>query len=251
MLEKFSISLSNPSRTDTNDFVRLEQEPWDPYIGALTRFGVLAFLNSIAFSGPEPDPYCGGDNFSLEVYAYPSRPDLKYLIGCSWGKLGDCRPQELLYTEAIQCNLELEPKLKYPALEVTKFAWVGDAWSPTGEQLQRPSVTIDGTGIRIAEKVYGTLLVTYKVRRDRYWLALSPRPGAQENKLQSFVYACWNGGNTHIEIKSPEGAEAGECNNAWSSSMDIVDDRQPPDHVDPDDEYVDVDYCSGLPIVYV
>ena len=240
--------VSPSSSRSTDDFVRLEQEPWDPYVGFLTQFGVLAYLNAILFEGEEPEPYCGGESFTLTVYAYPSRPDLAYVAGCSWGTLGPRRVQEASYTEAIQCDLQLEPELTYPALEVERYSWVGDAYSPAGDVLARPEVTIAGTGIRIAEKVYGTLLVTYRLVRHLYSLAITPRPDAEENRLQSFVYACWTGGNVYIGIEAPEGAEEGECNARGSDGLEVPPDDQPPDHVDPDNEYIDIDYCSGLEV---
>jgi|GEM_PF-7075193 hypothetical protein len=240
--------VSPSSSRSTDDFVRLEQEPWDPYIGSLTRFGVLAYLNAMLFQADEPEPYCAGDSPTLTVYAYPSRADLNYLAGASWGTLGPRRVQEVLYTEALQLDLELEPELKYPALSIERYVWVGDAYSPAGDVLVRPAVTISGSGITIAEKVYGTLLVTYRVCRHLYSLAVQPRPDAEENRLQSFVFTCWDGGNNYIEIEAPEGAEEGACNNRGGSTFNPIWDDYTPDHVEPEDINVDVDYCTGLEI---
>ena len=69
-----------PDRRSGDDFVLLEQEPWDPYVGYLTKLGVIAYLNALLFEGPEVLPNCAynGGMFSKAIYAYPSRPDLNY-----------------------------------------------------------------------------------------------------------------------------------------------------------------------------
>lgn len=238
--------VSRDRSRDNDDFVLLEQEAWDPYVGFLTKLGVVAYLNKLLFEGPDVEPNCGwdGSSFSKQIYAYPSRPELNYLAGCSHGTLGPQRVQEVDYTEAIQCNLELEPQLKYPALSVTRFAWVGDAYSPLGDVLTRPTVTINATGIKIAEKVYGTLLVTYKVCRHIYSIAIRPRIGATENKLQSFVYACWDGGNTYLEIEAPVGAEDGECNTFGSGGDHFTSSPSKPQSVPSEDTNIYIDYCT-------
>jgi hypothetical protein len=236
----------SPDRSrDNDDFVLLEQEPWDPYVGFLTKLGVVAYLNKLLFQGPDLAENCGwdGDTLSRQIFGYPSRRDLNYTAGCSHGTLGPRRVQEVDYTEAIQCNLELEPELTYPALSVTRFAWVGDAYSPLGDVLARPAVTINANGIKIATKVYGTLLVTYKVCRHIYSIAIRPRVGATENKLQSFVYAVWSGGNTYLEVKPPAGAEDGECN-YYRGSGNFTSEPNKPQSVPADDQNIYIDYCT-------
>ena len=232
----------------SDDFVLLEQDRWEANIGYITKFAMFQYINHLLFNADPPAANCPVLG-PRTVYAYPSRPDLNYRIGCTWGTLGPRRVNESDFQEALQCNLQTELETRYPPLAVTGYTWLGDAYSPAGDVLTRPAVTIADGKIRIAQAVYGTLLVSYTVHRHLYSLATPVRPGALENTIQSHVYACWAGGNTVIEIEQPEGAEDGECNYNHSGGMvDLIDDRQPPDHVDPEDEYIDVDYCSGLPV---
>lgn len=248
MIERHPLQgvIVSPSRGVNDDSVLLEQEAWDPYVGFLTKLGVVAYLNKLLYQGDDLEPNCAydGSSYSKTIFAYPSRPDLNYIIGCSWGTLGPRRVQEVDYTEAIQCNLELGPQLTYPALSVTRYSWVGDAYSPEGDILTRPSVTINDHGIAIAEKVYGTLLVTYRVCRHLYSIAIRPRSDAEENKLQSFVYACWDGGNTFIEVEAPAGAEEDQCNNFGSGGDHFTTGDDVPQSVPPEDQTIWKDYCT-------
>jgi len=50
-----SVTYSVQSKT-SNDFVLLEQEPWDPYVGMLTKVQFITALNKIMFSGKDSEP---------------------------------------------------------------------------------------------------------------------------------------------------------------------------------------------------
>jgi len=247
--QNIGLTLVSPESRDgdNDDSVRLEQEPWDIDTGYITKFMFFQYLNHLLFDADPPEADCptlGARN----VYAYPSRPDLSYLIGCTWGTLGPCRINEGEFSEAIQCDLQTELATEYPPLEIIGYTWLGAAYSPEGDFLSNPAVTIDGDKLRIAQAVYGTLLVKYTVCQHIYSLSVPVRPGAAENTVQSHLYAVWAGGNTVIEIEQPEGAETGECNYGSSWLGDATDDDEPPDHVDPEDEHVNVDFCTGLEI---
>ena len=241
------ISIAQPRRNRNNDdFVLLEQDPWEPLLGYVTKFGVYATINSILFQEDEPEPNCPHTIIDGNVYAYPSREDLNYIIGCSWGSLSSRRVQTLEFSEEIQVDLELELGLKYPALEIVSSGWIGPVYTSEGDIVNpNPEATVTTDGASLPEKVYGTLIITYKVCRHTYDLNIQPRPDAKENQLQSFVYACWDGGNTYMEMDIPEGSETEECNYR-NAELDITPDDQPPDHIPPEDEYVDIDYCTGL-----
>jgi hypothetical protein len=243
------LTIVNPDRSrDTDDFVLLEQDRWEANIGYITKFAMFQYINHLLFNADPPAANCPVLG-PRTVYAYPSRPDLNYRIGCTWGTLGPRRVNESDFQEALQCNLQTELETRYPPLAVTGYTWLGDAYSPAGDVLTRPAVTIADGKIRIAQAVYGTLLVSYTVHRHLYSLATPVRPGALENTIQSHVYACWAGGNTVIEIEQPEGAEDGECNYNHSTVLNVnPSPDSPPDHVDPENEYIDIDYCTGLPV---
>ncbi len=242
------VAIAQPKRDINNDdFVLLEQEPWDLNTGYITHFGLYQYINGLMFSANPPSPKCP-DLTPRMVYAYPSRPDLNYKFGCSWGTLGPRIIVDATFRETIQCNLEIELTTAYPPQEIVSWGWIGGAWTEDGEPIDYPVVETDGNKIILSSKVYGTLAVNYKVCRHKYALSITPRPTAIENRIQSHVYAIWDGGNEVLEIKHPEGTEEEACNYNIDYTMDFIDNRQPPTHVDPEDINVEVDYCTGEPL---
>ena len=104
------INYVSPTRSrDTDDFVRLEQEPWDINTGYITKFAMFQYINHLLFNPDPPEPDCPTLG-TRNMYAYPARPDLNYLIGCSWGTLGPRRINEGAFREAIQCLLDPVPR---------------------------------------------------------------------------------------------------------------------------------------------
>lgn len=248
MFKSLTITVSN--RRSTKDFVLIEQEPWDPFIDTLTKLGAVAYLNKLLFDKGDGaklncstlDGLC-----SPMLYVYPSRPDLVYRLAVTWGNLGKRTIKKLAYTEVIQSSLEDRFNPKYPTEEIIKCVWAGDAYNKDGELIGLPEVTIVGDEIRLSEKVYGTMLVTYWVYQHRYGVAIRNRPAAIENKMQSFAYAIWKGGNKVEKIKIPDMAESGKCANGGGIGH-FTREPKDPGPVDPEDERIYIDYCTQLPL---
>jgi len=238
-----SVTYSVQSKT-SNDFVLLEQEPWDPYVGMLTKVQFITALNKIMFSGKDSEPNCASDGlmYSSKVYAYPSREDLAYSMGWVNALNVDKIIQFPIFTELLQCNMEQDLDLKYPAMEIISAGWKGGAYSSDGAIVTPPALTLTDTGAHVASKVYGTVIVKYKVCQHLYPFSVQRRVDAIENPFTAFAYAIWDGGNEFIELKAPEGAEESQCNN--SGSVDIIPDKPRPDHVDPEDQFIKIDYCD-------
>lgn len=248
--EPLTLTLS-PEDINTRDRVLLEQEPWDPYVGMLTKGGVVVYLYDLLF-GEEDNVStdCGVDEYagvSGVVYAYPDPKDLNYHIGISHSDPGEPIITELQYSELLQVQNEKAPILRYPTDEIISAEWITDAFTVGGQPLPRPIIHTSGGKIRISEAVYGTILVIYKVVRHTYSVYILPRPTAIENKYQSYVYAVWDGGNNYLEYEPPKTVEdGGDCNLSRHGEGDIStpEDCEPP-LVSPEDVHYDVDYCSG------
>jgi len=239
-----SVNYSVQSKT-SNDFVLLEQEPWDPYVGLLTKMGAISFLGKIMFNNKEPETNCAsdGNTYTNKVYAYPSREDLAYSMG--WVNADNTAKliKFPIFTELIQCNLKQDLELKYPAMEIISAAWRGGSFSAEGDIVIPPNLTLTSKGITVSRRVYGSVIVRYKVYQHLYPFVVTKRKDAIENSFTAFAYAIWDGGNEFIELKAPEGAEDGKCNN-YAGIGNFTKDDPRPDHVDPEDQYIKIDYCD-------
>lgn len=248
--QTLSITRSN-QREESSAYVLLEQEPWDQYVGMLTKGGVVAYLNNLLFGDEKQEEDCGvaeDGTISSLIYAYPSPASLNYRIAISHGELGERIVDEVEYAEILQIQMEQNPTLRYPTSSIISATWVTDSFATDGEALARPAISIAGGRIFISKSVYGTILVIYRVIRHTYDGTILPRPDAAENKYQSFVYAVWDGGNNVIEYQLPADAEdGGKCNNRYKRGQGGTEppkDCEPP-IATPEDISVDVDYCSG------
>ena len=245
-----TLKFAAPALPETGNFVLLEQEAWDPYINYLTKAGVIGYLNAKLFNAPQPASNCASadGSYTTTLYAYPSQADLTYAARVSWGVIGDRMGGVVDYTEVIQCDLLTEIRPKYPAVSITRYEWIGDTYDREGSLIPKPEVTLGEQDLTLSQPVYGTLFVTYKVVQHRYPVAVSPRPEAVENKLTSFAYALWSGGNEFMELEAPDGAEGGECNGALKGGSSINFNEGDPDnpgYVDGEDEIHEFDYCTG------
>lgn len=255
--QALDITLVSPlSLGDSDASVLLEQEGWPRYIGYLTRLGVVAYLDGLLFGDDDAEDAsrnCGTDQLGRvvkNIYAYPDPADLGYLIGISHGEIGERIVEDLEYAEVLNLQNETEINLKYPCQGIISKEWITDSFNVEGGELPPPnvSITVDGTDLDVSGPAVGALLVVYRVIRHRYRITVPPRENAGENSLQSFVWVAWNGGNNYMEVSLPDDQEPGECNNYGDTGHigDPGPDR--PDSVPPEDESVDIDYCTQLVI---
>jgi len=259
------ISLSLPYDTvDTGGSLLLEQESWDPYTGHLTKMQIIGWLGRILFRRKAPGNNCppDGPGFEKYIYAFPYPQSLNYKIGCSHGVLGARIIQNLEFSELVQCDLKLNPPMKYPAIAIKSYSFIGDCYNSKGEIVAPPSVTIRENILTLSAKVYATLRVSYLVERHTYRVAIREREEYHNKKYQSFIYAVWPGGAEFIEIDAPLGADdqEPECNNIFGGGGNFDDlplpggtniedgeleiEDEPYGPVSGSDDYIDVDYCS-------
>jgi len=227
--------------------VMLEQEPWDPNMGYLTKAGAVAYLNALLFGDPEEDliENCGADVQST-VYAYPEPSNLQYSIAITHGVLGEAREEILEYAEVIQVQQETDINLQYPTTNVISAEWLTDAFNLDGDTLPTPDIIISGGSVAVESRVDGSLYVIYEVFRHIYSVAVPEREDAEENNYQSHIYAVWAGGNNVIEYDLPADLEdGGSCNNFVGSGVVFPPDEPEPPRAYPEDQQKYTDYCTG------
>lgn len=265
------VALSARSTIPENGYVMLAQESWEPYVGHLTKLQAIGWLTKFIFAGPDPASFCPdiiGDGYAKTIYAFPSKDNLNFRIGCSNGTITQGAIQYLDFTELIQVNLDKTPSLKYPALRLTSYIWEGEVYNSKGEVVTPPQINLNSHAPILSASVYGSLRLTYQTFRHTYTVTIQPRAEYQENKFQSFIWAIWNGGTTWIEVEAPLGAEsdssAMSCLSKYDGSAGQFSpvagttgktilpsgfdgsEEEPFGKVEGEDETVNIDYCTQL-----
>ncbi|MBV5328491.1 MAG: hypothetical protein JZU65_12800 [Chlorobium sp.] len=243
--QALAISFSNPASSETDSFVLLEQEPIPIYTNYLTKAGVVRYLSAKLSAQAYVSTNCGDfeNGYPTTIYAYPYPQNLGYRLGISSGSIEARAMAIVSFQEDLQCNLETTLKPKYPVLEIMQYDWVGEVYNRDGQAVAKPAVSVVANGLTLAEPVYGTLVVTYKVMQHSY-PAYVPKRGLK-NKLQSFAWAVWTGGNTMLELEPPDGAEDGTCQDSTASGIGSIEHvPSGPDYVESHDETHHIDYCT-------
>ncbi len=246
--------VSPSSSASALDTVLLEQDKWDANINYLTKMGVVGYLNQLLYGGSTVSENCtnaDGQGNPYTVFAYPSRQDLQFIIGTSHGSLSTGIFEIKTYTEILRCNLNTELTPRYPVVSILNFDWIGDAYSKDGDVVSLPILTPNGKTVTVSEEVYGSIYITYTVYRFVYSLIISPLQKAIENSMQCWIYVCWDGGNTALEYKFPDGVDTvnsagtvGTCQNSKTLYNGTVNDKKPVTCVSPEDSEKHVDYCD-------
>lgn len=258
-----TITLAKERPSNAGGTLFIEQESLDPYLGHLTKIAALQWLNKILFGADEPASNCpeDGPGYNKAVYVFPSPENLNYKTYCSNGTYVGPLREEILFEELVQCDGESDPTLKYPATSIISWEWQTETYNTAGEVVAKPRITVKNNTLKFSKKVWGTVKVIYMINRHTYVLSIYPRMEYEENKIQSYFLAVWDGGTSYIEVEAPATAEDGECNNRWNpgtgaydyvsaipaSTSEIVNNESGDDPYGPvpaEDETVYIDYCS-------
>lgn len=245
-----AISLSRPAPSRLNQLF-IEQGDPEPGEGYLSRAGMfLALLDLVENQDPAERTNClsGGRGTTLYVYRYDL--SLPYTLHVTHGELGDRRVEDdLVFTEKIRVNMQGEVNLKYPNFGVVDTAWLGGkVWDKDGMEISPPAPTTTSSSVIFPDRLYGTLLISYKIKRDAYFLPLVARPEAEENKYSSVAYAVHRGGVDWMEIRIPEQLEkTGKVCYGGGGTLGGHEGPEDPDgppsapHADAE---IGIDYCS-------
>ncbi len=245
-----NISLSNRS-SFSSKLLFIEQENPDPTDGFLSRAGLYITVHNLLEAYQQDDPDC---KLGAGVFIYVYRYDLSldYTLFASHGTLGERVVQDnLVFTQKIRPEMEDRKALSYPNFGETASSWLGDkVWDYNGNDITPPSFTTDLREIQYSQKVYGTHLLSYKIHRDKYSLALPKRELASSNKYSSVAFAIYKPGPpVWLEIKVPGGVEETDeqCSGGGGGGLD----HNPPDPKPYEPPYAPntdaeqkVDYCT-------
>jgi len=238
---------------DTEDYVLLYQEPYDPGVGVTTTVDLVKGLSDALYGTDSSsfDVDCGIDEdwgFNTGLYAYPSSPKLSFNVGLTHGYLAQGTIAYITVQEMVQFRLSATGTLKFPAVSIKKMSWYGDVYDIDGKNISGPKLIASGRVLSSDDVVYGTALVAYTVYRVLYGIRITPREDSVENVYQSVAYARWNGGVVMREIDAPTGADddySKDVNCGWRSITNISpEDPSDPPIVDTKDQEIFIDYCS-------
>ena len=241
-----SLNLSNQGISQSGLFI--EQEPYGPSDGYLSRAGMYLVLFNILEDEEQEEPDCTDDCTTI-VYVYRYDLTLNYKLYVSRGVIGVKTVQETIYIQKVKVSMQEEVALDYPNFGETSARWLGDkVWGRDGREITPPGYTASIDKVVFDQPVYGTLLLSYKINRDCYSVRLTKRAEAEENKYSSVAYAIYKGGPTWKILEPPPGAEDTEhqCTGG-GGGLDIPDpdpDEYPPYAPNVDAEKV-IDYCTG------
>lgn len=247
IMPTLSTTLTRP--TFDGDALMIRQQEYGPTDGILSRAGLHRAIIALLADEPIPEPDCV-DECATELYVYRRDLTLNYRLHVSHGILGQrIREDDVYYAQKIKLEMDDRISFDLPSFGVVDHRWLGDTvWNHDGSEIPPPSFTATMDGIEFAAPVYGTIVIGYRLRRDRYDLRLPRRDDAKENSFASVAYAVFNDGPVWHEVEPPPGAEetGAQCYGGGGGSSDITgpeDDDSPPTAPHRDAREIR-DYCS-------
>ena len=249
-----TITYSLPIGTaDGQDLLRLEQEDWSVYTGAITKGEMIRWLGAmIQDTTYQPLIDCGlaGDQLVCTLYAYPYQPELIYQLHPSWGTLSERRVETIEIREMVQFRLTTEARTDYPVRQILGVDWAADCYGPEGEIVPPPPLTADRETLSCTSPVYGTAAVHYTCERHTYILNAPRRETALDNQWSVIVVGVYEGGLTWVAVEMPPGIERFEadpdaiCGRRSGSGSVIMDDELPPVQPNTARRTTEIDYCT-------
>lgn len=249
-----SVSLAatyGPRPTDDlepRDLLKLEQEPWDRYIGVVSLIKIARYLKRVLYGEEgetEVDCGVGDDNVLITaICAFPLVPDLVYQLYTSYGSLGSRRVENIERDEIITVNLSRSARTKYPASVIHSYEWVGDCYDRNNRPTSHPGISTDGEDLQFTKEVYASVRVKYTAVRHVYLLTVAAREDALEDFFGAVVYGLYRGGISWLELSAPpngdllaEGAICGSIINVIPSEHPIQPEKA--------DKFRKLNICSG------
>lgn len=253
-----SIGFAARAAEAASDLVMLEQEEDGAYAGRLTVLGMVRRLDHAVYSGTAAAPSVldcgrdGGGNLNTAVLVWPLRDDVRYRLYCTIGTLGPGEAGEVEERELVSFALTTTASLKHPARRVLRAEWLTGPWTTGGRRIAPPPLTVDGRELRTTIPVYGSVRVTTLSRRYRHPLRITwaeARP-----KLAADDWSEWAvclpppGRPVALALTAHRGArdEARGQGACGMGSFRVRDaEGEWPPECEPEDRYMDCDYCSG------
>lgn len=236
--------------TDDRRFL-VEQAPWAGGVGMVTKLNLVHYLGHALYGDEEETVDCGidGGRYTSALHVYPFVVGTSYEAALSHGELGDGVDQEVEVRELVSFSLENEARVKYPIRTLRSAQWATTPWDETGAETSAPAIDVDGQIVRLAKKVYGSVVLTYRTFRHQHRLRVPPRDDAMEgHAYDSHALVWWDGGCELLALDPPEGAEEDfaddtDCYGGGGGRI-IPPQPGPPPVGYPEDRTVTINYCT-------
>jgi hypothetical protein len=204
--QSLTVGFSNPSGA-AYELVIEQGEP-NVYDGYLSRSALYLAIWAFLDNNTPQEPQCTTD-FTVDLFVYRNNLNLQYTLFSTYGVLGPpINQSDYSFTEKVKFQMKDKATLKYPNFGILGTKWVGGkVWDENGLPTTEPTITVNNKDITFDKKVYGTLLVTYKLNRDKYVLDITPRTDATQNAYSAVAYATHLGGPTWKELDIPADVE--------------------------------------------
>lgn len=179
------------------------------------------------------------------LYAYPYPSSLNFNVRLTHGRITSSKQESNAFEEIILFRLSDNERTSYPVSSMQSSTWVGDVYDVEGAIVNPPSKSYSNNYFSLSRKIYGSLLVKYKVKRYIYELAIPMNEEEEDNKWDTVAYGIFDGGVSWEEIRGDESNSLSgtECTRSILSTGDS-------DGDDEDEEgrssgrYTKYDYCT-------
>ncbi|MCA1807444.1 MAG: hypothetical protein LC687_06330 [Actinobacteria bacterium] len=248
-----SLSYSNRSAgAATKEMLMIRQA--DIEEGYMTSGGAHRFLWSLLEGGEQStssdstyDCSEGWDDVWIYVYRYD--PNLQYVLRLSHGVLyGKTPDEDNTYTQKIKFSSSKEQRLMFPTYGEVDYTWLGNkVYDMNGNPIAPPKITEKDGTVFSDQQVFGTLLYTYSVPRDKYHARIYLREDAGVGAFDSVAYALHKGGPTWAELQAPASLKE-YCGGGGGGRTTIDEEEEEedgPPHADHVDSAKKIDYCTG------
>lgn len=250
--QSLSITYNGPEASGGLGLLQIEQQPWAPYTGKVTRAEMVRYLSALLYGGEYQSSIdCGlvAGAVVCVVNVYPRVADLVYQFQTSHGTLSGRSVEMVKETEAMSFALTTEVTPSHPVRAILAVEWISECYNADGAVVDQAQLSTDGSTITIPTPVYGSVSVTYRTERHSYVLNAPRRDDAIDNFYSAAVFGVYDGGVDWLTIEMPPGIETFEADAGaycgWGSTASVTDDD--PDYPVTDGKHTrttDVDYCS-------
>lgn len=271
--EGLLIPYKEPELPDSENTVTFEQKDWDPYEGKLTNTTLVNAIANMLYSEPSDnesesslgskltltsgifptniicDSNINGDMI-VEVYSYPSPYNLEYNVNLSHGYIKKTEYFEEIFTELVSVRLQNpdEPvSPSYPVKSAIGYEWLYKTWDEKGNEVVFPNIKFKGSKFYISERVYGEIVVVYRVVRRKHTLIIPMRVEYEDTEdydlmYHSVIYALFKGGVSWEKLNvSP----SMNTNTSLCGATVKINTPDGYPYSDGRDKYTKYDYCSG------
>ena len=245
---QFQDSVSNE-----RDSLLLEQEEWKENTGYVTKAALYkslytSLMGAVNVSSPVECGFNSNGEIETVIHAYPSDKNLNYSLKATYGDFNGRQINIFKEKEIIDFSLTNTASLKYKSDGNLDYHWVGNVYNENSEIVSNLTINIQDSEIKLSEKVYGALSISYNVYRHSYKFIVKPREDEELDIFGAVVYAVYPGGVTWLQLKTPPNSDAiakgAICGRYVTPSPDEEDKHEVPKFCRTYNKTYTWDYCS-------